>query len=160
MRKALTPSLKGQRVIVVGGILAGLVAGRDLGARGADVELLEARARLGGRVWSIDDANFSDAPIELGGEFIDDEHAAIRSLCRDLKLTLVPVLKDGFGLALDVNGRVQVFNGQRPIWNAFKNTLALETEAFAGVDCDWNSTVAQAIGRHSLQALLAARPGK
>jgi len=33
MRKALTPSLKGQRVIVVGGGLAGLVAGRDLGVR-------------------------------------------------------------------------------------------------------------------------------
>jgi len=103
MRKALTPFLKGQRVIVVGGGRAGLVAGRDLGARGADVQLLEARARLGGRVCSIDDADFSDAPIELGGEFIDGEHAAIRSLCRDLKLTLVPVLKDGFGLSWELD---------------------------------------------------------
>jgi monoamine oxidase len=74
-----------------------------------------------------------------------------------LKLTLVPVLKDGFGLALDLNGRVQVFNGQRPIWNDFKNTLALESAAFAGANGDWNSTIAQVIGRHSVQALLAAR---
>ena len=55
MPKALSPSLKGRRVIVVGGGLAGLVAARDLIARGADVQLLEARTRLGGRVWSIDD---------------------------------------------------------------------------------------------------------
>lgn len=121
------------------------------------MQLLEARDRLGGRVWSVDDPDFSDAPIELGGEFIDGEHAAIRSLCHDLKLTLVPVFKDGFGLALDLNGRVQVFNGQRTIWNDFKNTLALESAAFAGVDCDWNSTIAQVIGRHSVQALLKAR---
>jgi monoamine oxidase len=157
MPKALSPSLKGQRVIVVGGGLAGLVAARDLIARGADVQILEARDRLGGRVWSVDDPEFSDAPIELGGEFIDGEHAAIRSLCHDLELTLMPVLKEGFGLALDFNGRVQVFNGQRPIWKDFKNTLALETAAFAAVNCDWNSTIAQLIGRHSVQALLEAR---
>ena len=157
MPKALSPSLKGRRVIVVGGGLAGLVAARDLIARGAEVHLLEARDRLGGRVWSIEDAEFSDAPIELGGEFIDGEHAAIRSLCHELKLALVPVLKDGFGLALDVKGRVHVFNGQRPIWHDFKKTLALEAAAFAGADCDWNSTVAQLIGRHSLQTLLTAR---
>jgi monoamine oxidase len=156
MPKALT-TLKGQRVIVVGGGLAGLVAARELIARGADVHLLEARTRLGGRVWSIHDSEFSDVPLELGGEFIDGEHAAIRGLCHELKLTLVPVLKEGFGLALDVNGRVQLFNGQRTIWNDFKNALSLEAEAFRKVDCDWNSTIAQLIGRHSMLALLKAR---
>ncbi|HEU4649880.1 MAG TPA: FAD-dependent oxidoreductase, partial [Croceibacterium sp.] len=157
MPKALRPSLKGQRVIVAGGGLAGLVAARELIARGADVQLVEARNRLGGRVWSIDDPEFSAAPLELGGEFIDGEHAAIRALCHDLKLTLLPILKDGFGLALDCNGRVQVFNGQRPIWNDFKKALSLEAEALTGADCDWNSTVAQLIARHSAHELLKAR---
>lgn len=157
MPKALRPSLKGQRVIVVGGGLAGLVAARELIARGADVQLLEARKRLGGRVWSIADPEFSAVPLELGGEFIDGEHAAIRSLCHDLKLTLLPILKDGFGLALDCNGRVRVFNGQRPIWNDFKRALALEGAALTGADCDWNSTVAQLIARRSAQELLKAR---
>jgi monoamine oxidase len=155
--KPLTPSLKGRRVVVVGGGLAGLAAARDLIARGADVHLLEARERLGGRVWTVHDKEFSDVPLELGGEFIDGEHAAIRALCHDLRLTLQHVLKDGFGLALDVNGRVQLFNGQRPIWSDFKQALSREAEALRAVDCDWNSTTAQVIAPHSMRALLEAR---
>jgi monoamine oxidase len=157
VRQALTASLTGRRVIVVGGGLAGLVAARELIARGADVQLLEARARLGGRVWTVHDPAFSSAPLEIGGEFIDGDHEEIRALCRELRLSLQPVLRDGFGLALDVNGRVQLFNGQRPIWNAFKQALALEAAAFAEAECDWSSTVAQVIAPHSMQALLEAR---
>ena len=157
MPKPLTQTLKGRRVIVIGGGLAGLVAARDLIASGAGVHLLEARGRLGGRVWTVADKEFSDTPLELGGEFIDGDHEAIRSLCHQFKLTLVPVLKEGFGLALDANGRVQVFNGMRPIWIDFKNALKQEADAFERVECDWNSTVAQLIARHSTQSLLQAR---
>lgn len=157
MPKAVTQTLKGQRVIVIGGGLAGLTAARDLIARGASVQLLEARQRLGGRVWSVTDRDFSDTPLELGGEFIDRDHDDIRALCHDLKLTLVPVLKEGFGLALDANGRVEVFSGMRPAWTGFKTALQQEADAFSAVDCDWNSTVAQAIGRHSIDSLLRAR---
>ena len=157
MRKPLTQTLKGQRVIVAGGGLAGLVAARELIARGAAVHLLEARERLGGRVWTIHDKDFADVPLELGGEFIDGEHAAIRALCHELRLTLLPILRDGFGLALDVNGRVQLFNGQRQIWSDFKQALARETEALRADDCNWNATAAAAIGQHSIQALLEAR---
>jgi monoamine oxidase len=157
MPRSVTPTLKGRRVIVIGGGLAGLVAARDLAARGADVHLLEARKRLGGRVWTITDKEFSDTPLEMGGEFIDGGHAEIRALCHEFRLTLTPVLKHGFGLALDANGRVQVFKGQRPIWSDFKAALAQEAEAFRATECDWNATVAQLIGRHSLQTLLHAR---
>lgn len=157
MPKALTPTLKGQRVIVVGGGLAGLVAARELVRRGAGVQLLEARQRLGGRVWTVSDKDFSDVPLELGGEFIDSNHHEIRSLCSELKLPLVPVLKDGFGLALDVNGRVQVFNTMRGIWTAFKTALSREVDAVRTVDCDWGSSIAQTIASHSMQSLLQAR---
>jgi monoamine oxidase len=155
--KSLTPSLKGRRILVVGGGLAGLVAAREVIARGANVHLLEARERLGGRVWTVSDKEFSDVPLELGGEFIDGEHAAIRALCHELRLTLQPVLREGFGLALDVNGRVQMFNGQRPIWSDFKKALSREVEAHRTEGCDWNTTTAQAIARHSTRALLEAR---
>ncbi|HEX8028432.1 MAG TPA: NAD(P)/FAD-dependent oxidoreductase, partial [Vicinamibacterales bacterium] len=73
------------------------------------------------------------------------------------RLTLTPVLREGFGLALDANGRVQLFNGQRPVWSDFKKVLAGEVAAFRAADCDWNSTVASAIARHSIQDLLVAR---
>jgi monoamine oxidase len=155
--KSLTPSLKGRRIIVVGGGLAGLVAARDLIARGAAVQLLEARERLGGRVWTVYDKEFADVPLEMGGEFIDGEHASIRALCHELRLTLQPVLREGFGLALDVNGRVQLFKGQRTIWSQFKQALSREVEAHRIDGCDWDTTTAQAIARHSARTLLTAR---
>jgi monoamine oxidase len=155
--QALRPTLRGQRVLVIGGGLAGLTAARDLVARGADVQVLEARERLGGRVWTIHDKEFCDTPLELGGEFIDAGHQEIRALCHELKLSLQPVLKHGFGLALDVSGRVQLFNGMRTVWDEFKRLLSREGEAFKAVDCDWSSTIAQAIAPHSLQSLLVAR---
>lgn len=155
MSKQITPSLKGTRVVVAGAGLAGLVAARDLAARGADVHVVEARKRLGGRVWT--DREFADDPVELGGEFIDAEHEALRSVCKELKLDLQPVLREGFGLALDVNGRVHVFNGMKQAWADLKGAVAKEAAAFNAVDCDWGSTAAQVIGRHSFRALLEKR---
>ena len=157
MPRALTPTLKGRRVAVIGGGLAGLTAARELAMRGAEVHVLEARKRLGGRVWTVIDKDFSDVPLEMGGEFIDGEHAEIRALCHDLRLTLTPILKDGFGLALDANGRVQIVTGQRQVWSDYKSALETETAALQAVNCDRNSTVAQLIARHSLHDLLQAR---
>jgi monoamine oxidase len=153
----VAPTLKGVRVAVVGGGLAGLTAARGLIDRGAQVHVLEARNRLGGRVWTVRDGGFDDIPLEAGGEFIDGEHEEIRALCADLGLTLQHILREGFGLALDLRGRVQLYKGQRPIWSEYKQTLAREVEAFGAAECDWSSTAASAIGRHSLDALLRAR---
>ena len=148
-------TLKGRRVAIAGAGLAGLVAARDLAARGADVHVVEARARIGGRVWT--DHEFGGGPLELGGEFVDGEHHALRSLCKELKVELQPVLKEGFGLALDVNGRVQIYGDQKKLWREFQQTVAFEAEAFRQAQRDWNSATAQLIGRHSLQSLLTAR---
>ena len=57
---------KPERVIVVGAGMAGLVAARLLRDSGFDVTVLEARDRLGGRVWT--DARIG-APVDLEGEF-------------------------------------------------------------------------------------------
>jgi monoamine oxidase len=49
--------------------MAGLAAARDLSRAGLAVRLLEARDRVGGRVWTVRDSA-SPVPIELGAEFI------------------------------------------------------------------------------------------
>jgi nicotine oxidoreductase len=50
--------------IVIGGGLAGVTAARELEFRGLRTLLLEARDRLGGRMWVTE---FGGAPIEMGG---------------------------------------------------------------------------------------------
>ena len=73
-------------VVVVGAGLAGLAAARDLAAGGADVLVLEARDRVGGRVEqvSVDEGR----PVQLGGEMIGQAHTAYLGLVEELGLTL------------------------------------------------------------------------
>lgn len=77
-------------VAIIGAGAAGLAAARELAARGLRVVLLEARDRLGGRIYTRHDPA-CPVPIELGAEFIDvpgtawdllraDGGAAVRSV--------------------------------------------------------------------------------
>jgi monoamine oxidase len=62
-----------QDTIVIGGGLAGLVIARELCAAGRAVTLLEARSRLGGRVY-FDSFDGTDEFIELGGNWFDPNY--------------------------------------------------------------------------------------
>jgi monoamine oxidase len=59
-------------VVVIGGGAAGLCATCKLAEAGYSVALLEARDRLGGRIWTRHELD-SVAPVELGAEFIHGE---------------------------------------------------------------------------------------
>lgn len=82
------------KVIIAGGGLAGLTAARALARARASVTILEGRARLGGRVHTV--RLGADQHGELGGEFIDADQHEIRTLCDELGLRLVRVLRSGF----------------------------------------------------------------
>lgn len=56
-------------VLIIGAGAAGLAAAAELARSGQSVLLLEARERIGGRVWSHFEQGLS-VPIELGAEFI------------------------------------------------------------------------------------------
>ncbi len=85
-------SLHGVGVVVVGGGFAGLAAARRLTAAGAEVTVLEARDRVGGRVWSRTLGN--GEVVELGGEWIDASQATITGLVGELGLRLVDTGQD------------------------------------------------------------------
>jgi monoamine oxidase len=66
------------RVVVVGAGFAGLAAADELRRGGAEVVVLEARDRVGGRVWSRTLAN--GAVVEMGAEFILPGNTLVREL--------------------------------------------------------------------------------
>jgi monoamine oxidase len=75
--------------LVVGAGLAGLRCATDLLAAGRDVVVLEARDRVGGRVWShhVADGQW----CERGAEFVDTAHSEVLALAERFGLELCPV---------------------------------------------------------------------
>ncbi|HEU5098766.1 MAG TPA: NAD(P)/FAD-dependent oxidoreductase, partial [Roseiflexaceae bacterium] len=67
-------------VLVIGAGAAGLAAAQALASAGRRVIVLEARNRIGGRVWT--DRTFARIPIERGAEFIHGAQADSWALVR------------------------------------------------------------------------------
>lgn len=59
-----TPGGKARRVVILGGGLAGLASAYELGKLGYDCTVLEARSRVGGRVWTV---RGGTTETEIGG---------------------------------------------------------------------------------------------
>ena len=75
------------RIVVIGAGVAGLAAAHDLAASGCEVVVLEARDRVGGRVWSTRLEN--GEVVELGGEWLASGQASVLGLAAELGLRLV-----------------------------------------------------------------------
>ena len=69
-------------VVVVGAGYAGLTAARELVAEGAKVLVMEARSRVGGRVWTR--ATEDGTPIDVGGAWIGAGQDAVYALAKEL----------------------------------------------------------------------------
>ncbi|HYI20063.1 MAG TPA: FAD-dependent oxidoreductase, partial [Solirubrobacteraceae bacterium] len=80
-----SPPVSG-RICVIGAGFAGLAAADALQTAGAEVVVLEARDRVGGRVWSDRLAN--GAVHERGGEFVTRGYETMAALCGRLGLVL------------------------------------------------------------------------
>jgi monoamine oxidase len=73
---------------VVGAGFAGLAAAAALAGGGLEPLVLEARDRVGGRVHSRRLPN--GAVVELGAEFVEDDHQTLVATARDLGLAMAP----------------------------------------------------------------------
>jgi monoamine oxidase len=78
------------RVAVLGAGFAGLAAATHLDSAGVDVTVLEARDRVGGRVWSQRlETPFGSSVVERGAEFVLDGYDLFRETATSLGLRLV-----------------------------------------------------------------------
>ncbi len=85
-----------QKVIVIGAGIAGLTAAKYLQERGCDVEVLEARSRIGGRIWT--DESMGD-PIDFGASWIHGfRHNPITKIAKEAKISLKHSEYDNIGL--------------------------------------------------------------
>lgn len=83
----------GNHVVVIGAGLAGLVTAYELQKQGWRVTLLEARDRVGGRIYTQRQGFAEGQYAEAGGEFIDSlrVHSQMHHYVREFGLRLVPV---------------------------------------------------------------------
>lgn len=79
---------KKPEVIIIGAGLSGLTAGKMLKENNVNFTILEARNRIGGRVFSHEIDKEQNLVIELGAEWIGDSHERIIELCKEFNLEL------------------------------------------------------------------------
>ncbi len=98
-------------VCVVGAGYAGLTAARRLAANGKSVVVLEARDRIGGRVWT---ELLSDGlPIDRGGAWLAPKHDAIFGLANEVGVSTYRTWVKGAHLLIG-EGRTRRYTGLIP----------------------------------------------
>lgn len=96
--------------IIIGAGTAGLMAARELTRAGKSVIVLEASARVGGRIFTVHDP-LSGMPIELGAEFVHGEAKETTRLLDEARLATLNVSGKHHRF---VNGRIE------PLGSAWK----------------------------------------
>ena len=92
----------GRRIVVVGAGLAGLSAARALAATGADVTVIEARDRIGGRIWTS--RAWDGLPMDMGASWIHGlDGNPMTALAKEAGAACVETRFDA-ALALDAKG--------------------------------------------------------
>jgi len=81
------------RIAIIGAGIAGLNVAWQLKKRGYAADVYEAAPRVGGRILTIRNAFAPGLVTEMGGEYIDSEHADVLKLVQEMRLDLLDTLK-------------------------------------------------------------------
>jgi monoamine oxidase len=93
--KTATSSRPQPRIAIIGAGMAGLSCALTLQKQGIQATLYEASRRVGGRILThYNDGLGNGVVAELGGEFIDSNHADMLALVKEFKLDLDDLIAD------------------------------------------------------------------
>ncbi|MBI1964773.1 MAG: FAD-dependent oxidoreductase [Betaproteobacteria bacterium] len=148
-------------VLVIGAGAAGLAAAAELGRAGKSVLVLEARDRIGGRCWSLDEPGLP-VPVELGAEFIHGRPAATFSLL--LRAGMVAVGRTGGGWYAErgkLNPTGEIFTEiRKALRRAGMPKKDVSFEAFLARELRHLSPKARAFARRRVEGYDAADPAR
>jgi monoamine oxidase len=148
--------LGGASVVVAGAGLAGLSAAHDLLALGADVTIVDARDRVGGRVWTIRDGFAERQHAEAGGDMIDEAQHEIRKLAGELGLKLTRILRGGFSyVRADRSGKAKIVQRDASRgWARLAEALDDWARPYRLAEQRWDSPIATRLARQSVASWL------
>ncbi len=128
-------------VIVIGAGVAGLAAAGELARGGLDVQVLEARDRLGGRILTVRQPGL-ELPLELGAEFVHGADTSTMRIAAEAGLLVAEVTGEHWRAR---GGRLSVVNG---FWEKIEMAMSRldperapdrpATEALADVASDFS----------------------
>ncbi|WP_313540497.1 flavin monoamine oxidase family protein [Leifsonia aquatica] len=96
-------------VVIIGAGASGLTAATDLKKEGLTVAVLEARDRVGGRLWTDD---IDGATLEIGGQWVSPDQDALIDTLAELGLETYSRYREGINVYLGEGGERRTFEGE------------------------------------------------
>ncbi|MBT2483291.1 MULTISPECIES: NAD(P)/FAD-dependent oxidoreductase [unclassified Microbacterium] len=113
-------------VLIIGAGAAGLTAANDLRKAGLSVAVLEARDRVGGRLWTD---VIEGAMLEIGGQWVSPDQEALKDAIEDLGLETYSRYREGDSVYVGPDGEAHRFTGEMfPVAPATEAAIAEITE--------------------------------
>ena len=148
------------RVVVIGAGFAGLAAAYELSRAGANVTVLEARNRVGGRVLSFRDL-VPGGTMEGGAELIGSNHPIWNAYKTQLQLSFLDLAEEEGDAPIMLNGRRLSAADAEQLWDemsAALNGLNADAAAIPDPFAAWTAPSARSWDARSLADWIAAQP--
>ena len=96
-------------IVIIGAGVSGLTAATELRKAGLTVAVLEARDRVGGRLWTDD---VEGAMLEIGGQWVSPDQDALKETIAELGLETFARYRTGENVYINAEGERTLFEGE------------------------------------------------